>query len=199
LLAAPLVLSGCFPPMANMQGPEIGNRGRVTAHYSVIENAENDDADRVDAIGLLVASPAGDNAEIQVRFDYFRPRDSSADGDDIAFIGIGPKLRAFSRHLAFVIPAGIYVGSVGPLFEAFFLPGLIAGVPLHPRIEPIGAMRVVLPLDANLERYAIANLGLRLSPLSPKWMIIPEMGFAWGSETDARFESLAIGFAWAPP
>jgi hypothetical protein len=200
LFLATLAVTGCIPPMANMQGPEIASRARFTAHYAAIDNPEIGNEDPVDAIGLLLGNPTGDHSEIQVRFDYFRPR-NSVDDDDFAFVGIGPKFQAFTRHLALAIPAGIYVGSNGISFETFqIMPGLITGLPLHPRIEPIGAMRVVLPIDSDLERYMIANLGLRLSPISPKWMIIPEMGFAWdlGSDTDTRLESVGIGFAWVP-
>ncbi len=180
--------TGCFvPPTANMQSARTMDpeQFRLTPYWSPVEERYEGDSERIASdYGALLGTGVGPNTELQLRYDRI---DLADDGDGYNFTSFGPKIGAVEDVLAFTIPVGLYWGGGIEFFETIQVhPGAVLTAPVNQYLEINTAGKLIFPLNADLYKWGVVNLGLSLSTDVSRWAILPEVGFAWNlSESDA--------------
>jgi hypothetical protein len=187
--------------MANMQSARTVERGeyRIAAYATGAEQSYHGRREPVaNEYGGLFGFHAGARSELQIRFHRIQ---FTEDDDGYNFTSIGPKIGAVEDILAVALPIGFYWGADIDALQTFQVhPGLQLTAPLNKYLEVNTAGKFILPLNTDMQKWGVVNIGLGLSSDTSRWALLPEVGFAWNlSESDAAsLFSYGVALAFYP-
>lgn len=204
-----LLFSACAPVFSELQSARTAgkNKTEVTAGYSYIsavdqgENGERQRENVQDHIGLQVAYGITENFDMRMRLEHLWVAD---EGGNTNIIGIGPKYEFIDNWLSFYVPVGFAFGGdiedgISDTWEVH--PTMLLTIPAHKNIELNTSTKYIHALQKDGWRFMAFNLGLGLSTDLTKYVIRPEVGWAWDVQnggSDDPFRQFSVGLTLYP-
>jgi hypothetical protein len=175
-----LIISGCYPPAANMQDARMIGKGgaRLTGYWYGLEDAGVDVEKVANVYGGLLGIGSSDRTEVQFRLDHFDFVNDDDDDSGYSFVSVGPKIGFSENRLAFLVPLGMYVGEDMAFESVQIHPTLLATQPVRGGFEVNGAAKLVLPFDQDYFTWMCLGAGVGLSSNLDRWVLMPELSYS---------------------
>jgi len=194
---------GCAP-FSEMQSAKLVGEDRVevTPNWSQVSFSNDGESSEIlTHVGLQLATGVADGTDLRVRYE--RMDIEGEDGNVYNVLGFGPKFAIERDRSALYLPVGFAFGDnvIDGSKTWQFHPTLLFTVPLGDALEFNPSGKALIPLgDDDLDVMFALNLGAGLSADFESWVIRPEIGFLFNTDTDAEghFVHYSIGLTLFP-
>lgn len=189
---------GCAAPFSSQQSAALVGPGEweATPFYSATRVSSDEESGMVQGhLGVQATWGAAPWLDLQGRYEWIRLRHEDR---SLHVVGAGPKLRLVRDRLAVVAPTGVAFGTDGPARRTLQThPGLVATLPLHPRLELNASGKALVPInDREVDTMVAFTLGLGAGPVRDRWVVRPEVGLLRNPGESGRFLTFTLGVSY---
>ncbi len=196
-----ILLSGCYT-YSSLQSARLVRTGKyeITPSYSSVSFSNEGHSEKMtDNLGVQIGFGMSDKMNLRFRFENINPDYKGI--DSYSFLALEPKFSLMEDRVALSLPVGFFTGGGIDESDTWQIhPSLHFTFPVNDFLEVNLSPRVLLFLEEDTDDFVALNAGLGISNDFNKWVIRPEIGymFSTNSDVEGHFFAFSLGLSFTP-